>query len=103
MDLVTIIILALATWRLSHMLCLENGPAQIFQRIRARAGVIETNLGVRKATALPGEILLCLNCTSIWIAVALTALWLQIDISRVVIAILAVSGGACLAHKGVSK
>jgi hypothetical protein len=59
---------ALATWRLTHMLSTENGPWNVFEKMRRAAG-----------TGFLAELLACFYCLSLWIAaplaVALATEW----------------------------
>ncbi len=51
---------ALATWRLTHLLNAEDGPGQVFVRIRRAAG-----------EGVLGQLLDCFYCLSLWIAAPL--------------------------------
>ena len=53
----------LATWRVTHLLAKEDGPADLIVRFRARLG-----------DGLAGSLMDCFNCLSLWIA-ALAALF----------------------------
>jgi hypothetical protein len=52
----------LATWRITHLLAEEDGPADIVLRVRARAG--ESRVG---------ELMDCFGCLSFWVAAPLAA------------------------------
>lgn len=54
MDALNLLILALFAWRLAYMLVKEAGPFDIFTRLRA-------------VTTL-GDLLICVNCLSVWTA-----------------------------------
>lgn len=77
----------LATWRLTHLISREDGPADVLLRLRLRAG-----------TGLLGQLMDCFNCLSLWIAapfafvVGRTAL-------ETFLSWLALSGGACLLER----
>src|SRR5215469_6258791 len=75
---------ALATWRVTHLLAAEDGPADVVVRLRARAG----------AGRLSG-LMDCFQCLSVWVAapasLAVTG-WRRPD----PVTWLAVSGAACL-------
>src|SRR5690349_17848069 len=74
----------LATWRVTHLLAAEDGPADVVVRVRARVG----------AGGL-GSLLDCFQCLSVWVAapVSLTVTgWRRPD----PVTWLAVSGAACL-------
>lgn len=56
-----ILILSLATWRISHMLVTETGPLEVFTKLRALK---------------MGGLFDCIYCTSIWIGFLVMLLWL---------------------------
>lgn len=66
MSLTKVLILGLATWRLSSLLVNEEGPFYMFTRLRSWAGVYEE--GEMRQTAL---LFSCLWCMSVWVAFAL--------------------------------
>lgn len=81
------VLAAFATWRVTHLLALEDGPADLIVRVRLRLG-----------NSLAGKMMDCFKCLSFWIAapaaffIARTALdWL--------LAWLAISGAACLLER----
>jgi hypothetical protein len=77
--MVDFLILSLATWRLSSLLVDEEGPAEIFERLRHWAGIGLDERG--HSTVEGGELaraLLCIWCTSVWVGIlfgALYAVW----------------------------
>ena len=78
---------ALATWRLTHLLVREDGPADAIARTREWLG--ESQLGA---------LMDCFYCTSFWVAVAVVSTVMR---SRrpAPLQWLAVSGGACLLER----
>jgi hypothetical protein len=66
---VNLVLLALATWRLSSLVTREDGPGYVFARLRQRAGAYR-----------PGELsslaegIICMWCVSVWAAAGLYAL-----------------------------
>lgn len=78
LDLISIIILALATWRLSHMLVIEDCPYRLCARLRH----------------LVGGALMCIYCTSLWISVLMLVLWYT-DL-YVIVYVFAISGLALI-------
>jgi hypothetical protein len=64
------ILSVLAVWRVTHLLHVEDGPFDIFQRVRVTAG-----------TGLFGKVLDCFYCLSLWVAVPFALLqaasWLE--------------------------
>jgi hypothetical protein len=75
-----LLIITLATWRLSYMLVSEDGPNQIIARLRARFSL--------------GGLTDCIYCMSVWIAAGLYGLW-QTAAYPIVI-VLAISGAAMM-------
>ncbi len=75
---------ALATWRASHLLAYEDGPADLVLRLRAWAG-----------SGFLGRMLDCFFCLSLWVAAAFAFVLAREPIAWVV-AWLALSGAACL-------
>lgn len=78
---------ALATWRLTHLLANEDGPADVIVRMRAWLG-----------QSTVGELMDCFNCLSLWIA-ALTALYVARNPLEWLFCWWAVSGAACLLER----
>jgi len=54
---VSLTLAALATWRLTHLLTEEDGPADVVLRLRRLAG-----------PGLLGQVMDCFYCTSVWVA-----------------------------------
>ena len=81
----------LATWRVTHLLAKEDGPADLIVRFRARLG-----------DGLAGSLMDCFNCLSLWIA-ALAALFVSQKALEWLFTWLALSGAACLLERTVDK
>ena len=77
----------LATWRVTHLLAREDGPADLMVRLRARLG-----------QGLAGQLMDCFKCLSLWIA-APAALFVSRKPLEWVFAWLALSGAACLLER----
>ena len=75
---------ALATWRLTHLLANEDGPADAIAGLRERLG-----------TSQLGELMDCFHCTSIWVAMPFAFYVAKKPVDRVA-AWLALSAAACL-------
>jgi hypothetical protein len=78
---------ALATWRVTHLLGNEDGPAGIVFRLRRRLG-----------HGLIGGLMDCFNCLSLWIA-APVAFFLSTSLIQWAMSWLALSGTACLLER----
>lgn len=63
MSLYWLVIGVLTTWRVTHLLAVESGPANIFGKVRRAAG-----------TGLVAELVSCFYCLSVWIAAPLAYL-----------------------------
>ena len=85
--LMRFVLAVLATWRVTHLLANEDGPADIILRLRGRLGY-----------GLIGSLMDCFNCLSLWIA-APAAFLLSSRPLIWVISWLALSGGACLLER----
>jgi|GEM_PF-388992 len=81
------VLAALATWRVTHLLASEDGPADVIVRFRARLG-----------QGLAGSLMDCFNCLSLWIA-APAALFVSRKPLDWLLACLALSGAACLLER----
>jgi hypothetical protein len=90
-----LLVYALAAYRVTHMLWLENGPYDVFDWLRAKAGIWYSEaVGKRTASigGFWGKLLNCPDCLSVWVAVVAVALWLlQLWVLDVLAAWLAVS------------
>lgn len=77
----------LATWRVTHLLAYEDGPADLIARVRMRVG-----------EGFLGRLLDCFKCLSLWVAAPL-AFFVAWQPVAFVIAWLALSGGAILLQR----
>jgi hypothetical protein len=77
----------LATWRVTHLLANEDGPADLIVRLRAHLG-----------HSLVGSLMDCFNCLSLWIAVP-AALFVSRKPLEWLLTWLALSGAACLLER----
>ena len=85
------VLATLATWRVTHLLVAEDGPADVVVRLRRRAG-----------SSWAGDLLDCFYCLSVWVAVPFTvglAGRRRVD----PVACLAVSGAACLLEQATRR
>ncbi len=77
----------LATWRVTHLLASEDGPADIIVRFRRLLG-----------RSLLGTLMDCFNCLSLWVA-APAAVFVSRRFSEWFVTWLALSGAACLLER----
>lgn len=85
------VLAVLATWRVTHLLASEDGPADLIFRFRAWLG-----------QSLAGSLMDCFNCLSLWIA-APAALFVSRSPVAWLFTWLALSGGACLLERIVPE
>ena len=81
------VLAVLATWRVTHLLVAEDGPAAVIVRLRVRLG-----------DGVLGRAMDCFYCLSLWVAAPL-ALLLASDVRTWVLGWLGLSGGACLIER----
>ena len=96
------LILALATWRIASLITYEEGPFEVFERLRTLAGVRSNDYG-RYGTNELARGLICLWCCSTWIG-ALGALTYWWNDSAIWLALpFALSAGAILVDELIGK
>jgi hypothetical protein len=81
------VLAALATWRITHLLAREDGPAHIVARVRTRLG-----------SGVWGQLMDCFYCLSVWVAAPLALFVCQRPLDRLFVW-LALSGAACLMER----
>ena len=81
------VLAVLATWRLTHLLAREDGPADLLVRLRERLGV-----------GWLGQLMDCFNCASLWVAAPM-AWWLATTLGEGVVLWLGLSGAVCLLER----
>lgn len=98
MPFTTLLLLTLATWRMTHLLVYEDGPWHLVARLRYALGVRYDAHSHAYADTMFGKLLLCVWCASLWVGVALTLLYLLLPpwLWQSVSFPLAFSAGACL-------
>jgi hypothetical protein len=82
-----LVLAVLASWRVTHLLASEDGPADLIVRFRARLG-----------QSLPGRLMDCFNCLSLWIAAPMALFVSRIPLVWL-FSWLGISGGACLVER----
>ena len=81
------VLAVLATWRVTHLLASEDGPADVIARFRALLG-----------RGMAGNLMDCFHCLSLWIA-APAALFVTRQLLDWLLVWLALSGAACLLER----
>jgi len=96
-----LLILALATWRLSAMASYEVGPWRIFIRLRGLAGIQSTPDGAPEAwpDTFLASLLTCVWCVSVWVGAAFLALYYLWPSTIWLAAPLAISAGAIIVER----
>src|ERR1017187_7253096 len=82
---------ALATWRVTHLLVREDGPADAVARLREKLGDSQF-----------GALMDCFYCASVWVAIPFAFFAAKKPAHRVA-AWLALSGAACLIEEIASR
>lgn len=82
-----LVVAVLATWRLTHLLVKEDGPADLIVRLRKKL-----------ARSWAGRLMDCFHCVSVWIA-APFAFFVCRDLLDRFVVWLALSGAACLLER----
>ena len=83
----TLLIAVLAVWRITHLFSGEDGPGDIFLRLRRLAGM-----------GFLGQLLDCFYCLSLWFAAPLAWLLAETWLERALLW-LGLSGGAILLER----
>jgi hypothetical protein len=83
----SLVLAVLATWRITHLLANEDGPADFLARLRARVG-----------NGFLGKLMDCFQCLSLWIAAPM-ALFVSERPLDLLLTWLALSGAACLLER----
>ena len=86
-----LIIGLLSVWRVTHLLHTEDGPFEIFFRMRQRL-----------RTGFLGSLFHCFYCLSIWVAIP-AAIWFGHAFMDTLLLVLSFSGGAILLERITSK
>lgn len=86
MSITLYIIILLALWRITHLISYEDGPSNMFLKLREKAGK-------------PFD---CFYCLSIWIGF-LCSLYFSQSIEEIILFSTSLSGGAILLEKLTNK
>ena len=94
-DALQLIGVSLAVWRLSSMVVREDGPADIFSRIRSLLHAEKQETWVQRG-------LNCVLCVSFWVS-AIAGVWaytqMQFNLQQAILAWLGTAGAVMLLHK----
>jgi hypothetical protein len=82
-----LVLAVFATWRITHLLACEDGPADIIVRLRSVAG-----------NGFLGKLMDCFYCLSLWIAAPFAFLICKNPVD-IFLGWLALSGAACLLER----
>lgn len=88
------VILALATWRLTSLLVWEDGPFEVFARLRHRLGVRYNESNVAYGTNWFAKGVVCPACASVWFGFGWAIAYVLWEPSWLIALPLALSAGA---------
>lgn len=97
MDLLHILVAALAGWRIASLISTEHGPWDVFFRLRERytettfgtSGVYESTFGI-------GKLITCVWCTSVW---TVAAMFVAYEYAPWPVAMIAAMGAAIVVER----
>ncbi len=95
-------LLCMATWRLSHLIAVEDGPVDVFKRWRDLMGAMKPVNGQWQGVNWWSKLWVCPLCLSLWIAPTLLFLYSNVSWFQLVAAAIAISGASSwleLAHR----
>lgn len=98
MDWLDLVIMCFATWRMSSLITNEEGPFNVFLKLRSLAGITHHDDGTianipDKFTA---KLISCLWCVSIWMGGIIYLIWLFCPVA---VWIIAISAGAIIVDR----
>lgn len=97
------ILLGLATWRLASLLVQEDGPWDMFARLRSKLGVRFNERSEAVGTSFLSDLVLCMWCTSVWVGGAMAFLFVTAGSLATILSLpLALSAVAILLNRMVS-
>ena len=106
MNIIDLLILSLATWRLSSLIATpgDDGPWEMFLRFRRIMGVrLDDDTGIYYGTNELARGILCVWCTSVWVGFGLGILYLVLGVPTVYVAFpFALSGAAIIIERIVN-
>jgi len=100
---VELFILGMATWRLTSLLVNEEGPWNIFARLRYMIGIRYNERSERVSMNVLAEGLSCVWCSSIWVASLVLLSYALVPRTTLIVSlILTLSSIAILIEKAVN-
>lgn len=95
-----ILVLAFATYRLSLLFTLENGPFDMFLALRRFVGLqeLEEEVYIIKSNIF-SEVLACFYCTSVWIAILSFVIYVYVPKSIMFFIPLSIAGLTILVYE----
>jgi hypothetical protein len=88
---IRMVLTALATWRITHLLASEDGPGDVFFHLRRKLGA-----------GFLGRLMDCFYCLSLWVSAA-AALLVCEGVADWILAWLGLSGAACLLEQATRR
>lgn len=99
--IVELVMLSLATFRISHMVAEEDGPADVCRIIKQWAGATWSHeAGCWVATGFVGRLITCPLCLSVWVAAFVYTLVALAPVAWPLVAVAAISGASCAIELG---
>lgn len=89
MDILDVIIIGLASWRVASLLVNEEGPGLIFMRLRSAVGVTE-GPGEQSSGFFP-LLFTCVWCMSVWTTLLMAGIWYLEPVAVMICAAMAIA------------
>jgi hypothetical protein len=109
MTLITLIILGLATWRLSNMFVVdgehepENGPFDILVKIRLLSGIRYDEWSKPYGTNTLSKAMTCVWCFSVWVGAGIAIAWTVCPLPTMILCLpFALSAFAIIANRYIN-
>lgn len=100
--MLTFFLLTLAAWRVTSLLVNEDGPADVFIRLRVKLGMRYDEYNLPVATTFLAHLLSCVWCASVWIGFLAAVLSeTSRDFASFIFTALAISAGVILIERVV--
>lgn len=96
---IVLLILVLATWRVSSLLAREEGPYDVLHKLRYYLGVRYNEYSEPHSDKMLGQLVLCIWCNSIWVGFLIAVASNPFSVYSYTIVPLALSAGAILVEE----